>query len=518
MRLFLFAIGGTGARVVRSLTMMLASGIEGLDSSTEIVPVIIDYDLSNADKTRAVSALEKYSQIHSSLYPDATQKGKIYSDNFFMTKLTPLKNAGVAGSHNLQAEYELFFGPVGTPIKFADYLGLSSMQAKPNEKETLDLLNALYDDSDQNDMNAELNLELTKGFKGKPNIGSVVFHELRSTPELQNFFATYNVVNGDKVFIVSSIFGGTGSSGFPEIVNAIRTHNNPNVRDAIIGATVVLPYFKLGAPDLTTGDTGAIDAGSFASKTVAALTYYHNSLNDKINSLYYVGDENREKYDYSEGSIKQENRAHVVEFVAATSIIDFMKRNVAANDHYAFEYGIRDEKKGSAIMLEDFYDESKTAYLDNLSEFTLAVKYYRDVICGDRNRVKTSTAYYSHNAFALNGKLGRGVFKMFDDFIDANYKDDKNGKKGHWGFYPWLDEMLQHNHKLYLYNVDKSLKINDILAHKIVKKSMFSFPATSDDNITSCMNKKSDKLPVYDDKAFFKVLREVAQEIYNKVK
>jgi len=208
MRLFLFAIGGTGARVVRSLTMMLASGVEGLDSSTEIVPVIIDYDLSNADKTRAVSALEKYSQIHSSLYPDAVGQGVNYSDNFFMTKLTPLRNAGIAGAQNLQAEYELFFGPAGTAIKFTDYLGLSSMQAKPNEKVTLDLLNALYDDSDQNDRNAELNLELTLGFKGKPNIGSVVFHELRSTPELQKFFATYNAVNGDRVFIVSSIFGG----------------------------------------------------------------------------------------------------------------------------------------------------------------------------------------------------------------------------------------------------------------------------------------------------------------------
>lgn len=515
MRLFLFAIGGTGARVVRSLTMMLASGIEGLDSSTEIVPVIIDYDLSNADKTRAISVLEKYSQIHSSLYPDATQKGKIYSDNFFMTKITPLINAGVAGPQNLQAEYELYFGPAGTAIKFTDYLGLNSMQAMPNEKVTLDLLNILYDDSEQNDRNAELNLELTLGFKGKPNIGSVVFHELRSTPELQKFFATYNAVNGDRVFIVSSIFGGTGSSGFPEIVNAIRTHNNPNVRDAIIGATVVLPYFGLGIPDPATGDTGAVDAGSFASKSVAALTYYHNSLNNKINSLYYVGDENIDAYDYSEGSTRQENRAHIVEFVAATSIIDFMKRNVGVNDHHAFEYGIRDERKGSAIKLEDFYDESKKRYLDNLSEFTLAVKYYRDVICGDRNKIKASTAYYSQKAFALNGKLGRGVFKMFDDFIDTDYKD---GKKGHWGFYPWLYEMLNHEHKLHLYNVDKTLKINDILAHKVVKGSMFLSPATNDDNITSCMNKKSDKLPVYDDKAFFKVLREVAQEIYNKVK
>ena len=159
------------------------------------------------------------------------------------------------------------------------------------------------------------------------------------------------------------------------------------------------------------------------------MTYYHNSLNNKINSLYYVGDENIDAYDYSEGSTRQENRAHVVEFIAATSIIDFMKRNVGANDHHAFEYGIKDERKGSAIKLEDFYDESKIGYLDNLSEFTLAVKYYRDVICGDRNRVKTSTAFYSPNAFALNGKLGRGVFKLFDEFIDVDYN---NGQKGHW--------------------------------------------------------------------------------------
>lgn len=515
MRLFLFAIGGTGARVVRSLTMMLASGIEGLDSSTEIVPIIIDYDLSNADKTRAVSALEKYSQIHSLLYPDAAGQGVSYHDNFFMTKLTPLRNAGVAGCQNLEAEYELFFGPAGTAIKFTDYLGLSSMQAKPNEKVTLDLLNALYDDSEQNDRNAELNLELTLGFKGKPNIGSVVFHELRSTPELQKFFATYNAANGDRVFIVSSIFGGTGSSGFPEIVNAIRTHQNPNVRDAIIGAVVVLPYFKLGMPDPSMGDTGAVDAGSFASKSVAALTYYHNSLNNKINSLYYVGDENVDAYDYSEGSTRQENRAHVVEFVAATSIIDFMKKNVTSADHHALEYGIKEERKDEAIKLDDFYNVSKNNYLDNLSEFTLAVKYYRDVICGDRNKIKSSAAFYSQNAFALSGKLGKGVFKFFDEFIDADYRD---GQKGHWGFYPWLDEMINHDHKLHLYKVDKTLKVNDILAHKIIKGGMFSSPLTSDDNITSCMNKKSHQLPNYDDKAFFKTLREVAREIYNEVK
>ena len=158
---------------------------------------------------------------------------------------------------------------------------------------------------------------------------------------------------------------------------------------------------------------------------------------------------------------------------------------------------------------------AKIGLLVIISEFTLAVKYYRDVICGDRNKIKSSAAFYSQNAFALSGKLGKGVFKFFDEFIDADYRD---GQKGHWGFYPWLDEMINHDHKLHLYNVDKTLKVNDILAHTIIKGGMFSSPLTSDNNITSCMNKKSHQLPNYDDKAFFKTLREVAREIYNEVK
>lgn len=52
-KIFLFGIGGTGARVLRSLTMMLATGVKlGVD---EIIPIIIDPDAANADLTRTVS-------------------------------------------------------------------------------------------------------------------------------------------------------------------------------------------------------------------------------------------------------------------------------------------------------------------------------------------------------------------------------------------------------------------------------------------------------------------------------
>ena len=43
MKTFVFGIGGTGARVLRSLTLLLASGVE---CKSDIVPIIIDPDIN----------------------------------------------------------------------------------------------------------------------------------------------------------------------------------------------------------------------------------------------------------------------------------------------------------------------------------------------------------------------------------------------------------------------------------------------------------------------------------------
>ena len=48
-KLFVFAIGGTGERVMRSLTMLMAAGLPTL-TNYEVFPIIIDYDEKNADK------------------------------------------------------------------------------------------------------------------------------------------------------------------------------------------------------------------------------------------------------------------------------------------------------------------------------------------------------------------------------------------------------------------------------------------------------------------------------------
>ena len=54
-KMYVFCIGGTGSRVLRSLTMMLAAGVEA--NINEIIPIVIDPDQSNADLTRAVTLM-----------------------------------------------------------------------------------------------------------------------------------------------------------------------------------------------------------------------------------------------------------------------------------------------------------------------------------------------------------------------------------------------------------------------------------------------------------------------------
>lgn len=509
MRLFLFAIGGTGARVVRSLTMMLASGIDGLDSSTEIVPIIIDYDLSNGDKTRAIKALESYSAIYQNLYPDTAQ-GKQYKDHFFMTKLTPLSHAGVANANANFKNFEFNFGPQGSSIKFSDYLNMQALNTIPDVKLTEDLLYALYDNSEGTSKNAELELDMAKGFKGNPNIGSVVFHDLRESAEFKQFQGTFNATT-DKVFIVSSIFGGTGASGFPEIVNAIRTSNLATLSPAIVGSALVLPYFDLQQFHPERGDTGAIDASSFNAKTRAALGFYaaNGGINSNVNALYYIGDENHDAYDYNEGENRQKNDAHVVEFVAASAIIDFLLRPVTIDQHRAYEFSIKDSKIEQSIQLPDFGDSVHKLFLNNLSAFVIAMKYYREVICGDRNKISDTVAYYER--FGLSTKLGKGVYGMLDDFLNASYAPAQD-----WGFYPWMKELQTHTHKLNPYVLDKTHDMREVLAHKIIKVTGIN--PIKDDTLSRELNESSRRLTDYSDQTFFKVLRNVMKAKYEQVK
>src|SRR4051812_15151934 len=84
-KLFLFAIGGTGSRVVKALSMLLASGVEMKNTDT-VVPIIIDPDSANGDLTRTVEILRTYKDIRSKAYSSET--------SFFKVNISSLDDLG----------------------------------------------------------------------------------------------------------------------------------------------------------------------------------------------------------------------------------------------------------------------------------------------------------------------------------------------------------------------------------------------------------------------------------------
>ena len=73
-KLYVFGIGGTGARVLKSLTMLLASGADcGVET---IVPIIIDRDMSNKDLSRTKLLIEDYMIVNKIAKTNLTENFK----------------------------------------------------------------------------------------------------------------------------------------------------------------------------------------------------------------------------------------------------------------------------------------------------------------------------------------------------------------------------------------------------------------------------------------------------------
>lgn len=290
-KIYVFAIGGSGARVLRSLVMLLAAGIE-IDA--EIVPIIIDPDNGAGNLEESVDLMKQYASLrHQSLGVD-----KLVC---FTTPLEPLPN-------------NEFLVPLNDVAgkKFQDYIQLTAGMSEASSA----LVRSLFS-------REHLDLDMEVGFKGSPNIGSVVLGQFEESSVYQDFVADFTNGGGDKrIFIISSIFGGTGASGFPTLLKTLRSSTNI-VADAHIGAVSLLPYFAV-----QNDPESAIDSSIFYAKTRAALSYYVDNIvsNGNIDDLYYIGDKSVATYDNHEGGKEQKNPASFVELAAALSLVDFAKR------------------------------------------------------------------------------------------------------------------------------------------------------------------------------------------------
>lgn len=337
-KLYVFAIGGTGSRVLRSLTMLAAAGVD--IQANEIVPVIIDPDVSNADLTRTVTLMNRYSLI---------RKGIDFHDqnetSFFRTEISQaVQNYTL---HIKDTEDKRF-------DQFIEYSSLST--------ENKAMMSMLF--SEKN-----LSAQMQVGFKGNPNIGSVVLNQIVSSPQFVEFANSF--AEGDKIFIISSIFGGTGASGFPLLLKTLRDPNAsfPNhsiINSAQIGAITILPYFKLQP-----SNESEIDSSTFISKARSALAYYETNVvgNQSINALYYLADDG-DIYENNDGGSLQQNPAHIIELVAATAAIHFMNTDYT-DRNMNLEFGIRDIIDNDAVTFGSFHPETEGLLMKSMTQFAM---------------------------------------------------------------------------------------------------------------------------------------------------
>ncbi len=354
-KLYVFGIGGTGARVLKSLTMLLAAGVDC--SVNTIVPIIVDRDTSNKDLSRTKLLIEDYNVVNKI----AETKGK---NKFFKTKIELLNG-------------ELCLQLKDNTQKFKDFIGKNASMSLENHA----LVDMLFSKE-------TLELDMTEGFQGNPNIGSVVLNQFDDNDTFKAFANDFK--DGDKIFIISSIFGGTGASGFPLLRKTLQTPNVrgtdgqelPNwglVNKAKIGSISVLPYFIVGSPT----DDSLVNSDTFIDKSRAALSYYKTE-DKKLDTFFYISDKLTTTFTHHKGGNLQKNDAHFVELAAAMAILDFVNpdkvsKNIHRNKDNKIDSTTYKEFGISANLSEfnfnDITDDTKNLIINSLSRFLLFAKY-----------------------------------------------------------------------------------------------------------------------------------------------
>ncbi len=320
--LYIIAIGGTGVRVLKSFTMLLATGVK--INANEVTPIIIDTDADNGNLKDLLATLENYMAMRKAIWKDKDMINGI-KEPFFGTKM-------------------------GNPIKIInDGSEIGTLESKDNlytnglDAEEMNIIKLLFDDND-------LKMNLKYGFIGQPNIGTIALNHIF---EKNKLLEKVGKDEGDAVFFINSVFGGTGAAGFPLLLKKFKELETTMP----IGASVLLPYFKLIEQETEEDDlknySKNINDRLFDAKTLISLSHYDNEkLPDNLQKIYYIGDYLKSSYVKSLGGKNQMNPANVIEIIAASSIFNFAETANITDEKKFLQYYIEENVK--SVKLKHF--------------------------------------------------------------------------------------------------------------------------------------------------------------------
>jgi len=330
---YFLGIGGTGSKCVDTYVYSCAAGL----GPENLWMGMVDQDAGCGNVEKASINIENYQRVRKILrtpgLSDVNNKTNLFKTNILSVRgqnnWEPLKDSGT------------------TKPTLKNIFKFNALK-----DEIQDIMNCLYHP------NEELELELDEGFRGRPSIGSAAI--LSKVHENEPFWQTiFNSIDSAKqgqqvrIFLVSSIFGGQGASGFPSIARLIRKIlEHKGIKEGVyIGGALMLPYFSFPKPPAE--EMGIVAySDSFLEQTRGALDYYGRLFDEKdyqktFDQLYVIGwDPLIQLKTFAKGGPNQNNPALLPEIFTSLAASKFYADSnieegifhIAKNDDESFSW------------------------------------------------------------------------------------------------------------------------------------------------------------------------------------
>ena len=420
----LIGIGGSGSKCIDNYAYLCAAGLgpKNLDLG------IVDQDQPNGNVGKAKKNINNYQTLYQKFRSEGLNNISPES-NFFKTHITTNQN-------------DLHWTPLDetTDPTLKDLFSYDLLN-----DDLQDLMKVLYHEE------KDLELSLREGFRGRPSIGTAaMISQIQSNiPFWQNVFNTINGATQGKdirIFLISSIFGGTGAAGFPSIAKLLRTYiKDKGLEDNVfIGGSLLLPYFSFPPPEDAQDINEAASADSFLQQARGALDYYHRDFkkNEYFDELYVAGwDPLIDLGYFDSGGTNQINPPLLPELYSCLSASRFFlqdKKNLLTEDRNRKIFHICRDKENEFNWSDlPSVNENLSEVKDLLGQFTrTSVKFHYDWF-------KTlSTNWKSEVGNAWYGSL----IKSSADLDDTNTKDLLIKLDTYFENYlHWISSMINHS-------------------------------------------------------------------------
>ena len=356
--IFVIGIGGTGMRCIEAFTHLCAIG---MFDKKDVHLLALDTDKDNGNFTRLKNLKEAYVKTKG-----VNKKHESHADTFFSANLNYYQ---FSPDYSDKSTFNALYNYGDTKFSNPEEAALADLLLTDNAKE----------------------FDLKHGYRAQTHLGSMLmYHSIiddikqNDRSDLRRFISeliTASSSGSPRVFILGSIFGGTGASSIPIIPKAIKeaaaiiSDATDIEKNAYFGATLLTSYFSFPLPNPKEKQEQKVIATSdkFALNSQAAMMFYEadETVKKTYQKFYMMGTEGNEwqpskvKDKTITGGENQENDCHYIEMLAAFAAYHFFNSPEEGTDtaQLAGLKTLKEEKKVE-YLYRTFNDNGKIDFMD----------------------------------------------------------------------------------------------------------------------------------------------------------